>query len=143
MPYPRAKAIDQIPAPIFRNFRSERLRRRLANLARYTQNFGMKFRKLSVLFYSLPSRNFRNLWSNGKRPKRLFSLESTGKITFPFPAVFLLGPTMHCTQTVRLAIFCRGRYKMSTGKFKRFEQHRSGFNQSFVTCFTLGIQCCI
>ena len=32
--------------PIFRNFR--------ANLARYSQNFGMKFRKMSVLFVPQP-----------------------------------------------------------------------------------------
>lgn len=35
-----------------------------ANLARYTQIFGKKFRKMSV-----PAQNIRNFWSNGKRPR--------------------------------------------------------------------------
>ena len=38
------------------------------NLARYTRNFEIKFRKMSVSICS-PSGNFRNFWSNRKRPE--------------------------------------------------------------------------
>ena len=74
-------------------------------------------------------RNFKNkecsvfFWGERKRKQKKNEKKKN------FPAVLLQGPTMHCAKQLRLFVEREDMCKMSTGKFKQFEQCCSGSNQ--------------